>query len=235
MCAVRISCTLPSGAKSCLALISLFARIMSRRKWTDEQLKIAVKGAVTLRTVLERLGLQGQGGNYAQLRRHLDRLKISTAHIKGHSWNKGGRGVGGVTPIPLDQLLVNPCEYPSHKLKTRLFRAGLRSPQCALCGWGERSSDGRVPVELDHINGDRNDNRLENLRILCPNCHSLQPTHRGLNIGRRNSDSGAGGATGRRATLKMSCPQGRVGSIPTQPSSLFPIGPGTWAQLGLEL
>jgi predicted HNH restriction endonuclease len=41
--------------------------------------------------------------------------------------------------------------------------------------------DGRVPVELDHINGDKNDNRLENLCILCPNCHSVQPTHRGPN------------------------------------------------------
>jgi 5-methylcytosine-specific restriction endonuclease McrA len=49
------------------------------------------------------------------------------------------------------------------------------------------ASDGRIPVELDHVNGDKSDNRIENLRILCPSCHSLQPTHRGLNQKQRRS------------------------------------------------
>jgi hypothetical protein len=76
----------------------------------------------------------------------------------------------------------------SHQLKERLFREGLKRPACESCGWAEaRPTDGRIPVELDHRNGDRNDNRLENLRILCPNCHALQPTHRALN--RRNRRS----------------------------------------------
>lgn len=65
------------------------------------------------------------------------------------------------------------------------------------CGWAERAEDGRIPVELDHKNGDRFDNRFENLQILCPNCHSLQPTHRGKNVKSR------GGGIGRHATLKM--------------------------------
>lgn len=62
---------------------------------------------------------------------------------------------------------------------------------CEDCGWAKSSEDGRIPVELDHINGDRHDNRLENLRILCPNCHSLRLTHRGKNIQKR-----PGGETG---------------------------------------
>ncbi len=58
----------------------------------------------------------------------------------------------------------------------------LKKPECEECGWAKRSEDGRIPLELDHINGDSHDNRLENLRILCPNCRSLEPTHRGMNI-----------------------------------------------------
>ncbi len=98
----------------------------------------------------------------------------------------------------MEKLLVKGGTFQSFKLKKRLFREGLKEEKCELCGWAEKSEDGRIPVELDHINGDRYDNRLQNLRILCPNCHSLQPTHRGKNQRRR------GGEIGRRATLKMS-------------------------------
>ena len=74
----------------------------------------------------------------------------------------------------------------SHRLKEPLIREGLKRAECELCGWAvARPIDGVVPVELDHINGDKNDNRLENLRVLCPNCHALQPTHRALNRGSR--------------------------------------------------
>lgn len=72
-------------------------------------------------------------------------------------------------------------DYQSFKLKSRLFSEKLKIPCCEECGWAKKSEDGRIPLELDHINGNRRDNRLENLRILCPNCHSLKPTHRGLN------------------------------------------------------
>ncbi len=82
---------------------------------------------------------------------------------------------------PLEEVLVANRWTGSYALKKRLFKAGLKEPRCELCGWDERTAGGRIPVELDHINGDNRDNRLENLRILCPNCHSLQPTHRGLN------------------------------------------------------
>ena len=67
------------------------------------------------------------------------------------------------------------------RVKKASFLHGLKKPECELCGWAQKSIDGRIPIELDHINGDHSDNRLENLRILCPNCHSLQPTHRGRN------------------------------------------------------
>jgi len=83
--------------------------------------------------------------------------------------------------VPLELVVVEGRWTGSQALKKRLLREGLKKPACEICGWAQRSPDGRLPIELDHINGDKNDNRIENLRILCPNCHSLQPTHRGSN------------------------------------------------------
>lgn len=67
----------------------------------------------------------------------------------------------------------------SHQLKLRLWKFGLKPKFCEACGWAVISEDGRLPLELDHINGDHWDNRLENLQVLCPNCHALKPGNSG--------------------------------------------------------
>jgi hypothetical protein len=155
--------------------------------WSDDQLRAAVAESKSVAQVIRKLGLIPAGGNYNQVGRRLDALKLDTAHFTGKRWNLGGNFVS-IPALPLEELLVANRPTQSHKLKLRLFRAGLKKPACELCGWAERALDGRIPVELDHANGDKNDNRLENLRILCPNCHALQPTHRGLNQKLRKKD-----------------------------------------------
>lgn len=170
---------------------------------------IAVGSARSYRAVLVALGLVPAGGNYAQVQKRILELGLDTSHFLGAGWNKGGTSPR--KPVELSLILTQNSDFQSHKLKKRLFLAGLKQPKCELCGWAEMSEDGRVPVELDHINGNHRDNRLHNLRILCPNCHSLQATHRGRN---KKTRIRADVVTGSRATLKMSWPKGRAGSIP---------------------
>ena len=154
--------------------------MVRKRSWTTNQLKDAVKNSFSLRQVIAKLNLVEAGGNYDQIKRYIKENNLNSGHFKGKAWNKGMRGIG--KPIhSLEKILTKRSTYQSYKLKKRLFRANLKSPTCEMCGWAQQALDGRLPLELDHINGDRHDNRLENLRILCPNCHSLQSTHRGRN------------------------------------------------------
>lgn len=153
---------------------------MRPRRWTVRQLRKAAKNSRSIRQVLHKLGLREAGGNYTQIKKYLHLYNIDTSHLKGRAWNKGMK-MPFIPKIPLEEILIKNSTYQSYKLKARLFREGIKKARCEICGWAEKSPDGRTPLELDHINGDSRDHRLKNLRILCPNCHSLQPTHRGRN------------------------------------------------------
>ena len=153
---------------------------MRQRSWTKKQLINAVAQSRSFRQALRRLGLRATGGNYDQIKKYIRELSLDIGHFKGKGWNRGLRGIGKPL-IPLEKILVRNNSFQSYKLKKRLFAANLKSQHCEICGWAKKTADGYLPLELDHINGDSHDNRLENLRILCPNCHSLKPTHRGRN------------------------------------------------------
>ncbi len=151
--------------------------MVKKRSWTEGQLKEAIKSSFSYRQVLQKIGLREAGGNYEQIKKYITELKLNVKHFKGRGWNLGLRGIGKPI-IPLEKILVKNSSFQSFKLKKRLFVTGLKPQQCELCGWAEKTSDGYLPLELDHINGDRHDNRLKNLRILCPNCHSLTHNYR---------------------------------------------------------
>lgn len=168
-----------------------------KKKWNEEHLTVAVKKSTSLREVIFRLGLVPAGGNYEQVKKYIRERSLDTSHFTGKGWRIGSR-IPTTPAVPIEKILTKNSHVQSYKLKKRLFKENIKKPLCEECGWAKKALDGRLPLELDHINGDRHDNRIENLRVLCPNCHSLQPTHRGKNIKRR------GGGIGIRATLKMS-------------------------------
>ncbi len=83
---------------------------------------------------------------------------------------------------PLSEILVERSTYSRNHLKRRLYEVGLKKPECEVCGQGEVWNGFSIGMVLDHINGVRDDNRIENLRIVCPNCAATLDTH----CGRRN-------------------------------------------------
>jgi len=153
---------------------------MKTKRWNEEKLRKAVAESTSIRQVIKKLELIPAGGNYEQIKNWIKKLNLATDHLKGKAWNKGLTGIGKPL-LSLEEILVKGSNYQSFKLKNRLFLEKKLKAICVLCGWAKKSNDGRIPLELDHINGDRHDNRFENLQVLCPNCHSLQPTHRGKN------------------------------------------------------
>lgn len=140
-------------------------------------LRKAVETSASVRQVLRMLGLVAAGGNYAQIKRYLQLLQLDTSHFKGHAWNKGLKGTFR-PEVGLDKILVEDVYYQSFALKRRLIAAGIKPAYCEECGWARRTEDGYLPLEMHHINGNPRDNRLENLQVLCPNCHSLKPHYR---------------------------------------------------------
>jgi len=147
---------------------------MSRRSWTDKALAEAVAANITISGVLRDLSLSVSPGNFRTVAKHVARLQLDTSHFKGRAH--------GTTPsekIPLEELLRAGTYYSSGTVKRRLLKEQLLRCECSECTMLPVWRGKPLVLQLDHINGDPHDNRLENLRLLCPNCHSQTRTFTG--------------------------------------------------------
>ena len=152
---------------------------MRRRfTWSDEQLELAIKSSISIAQVIRALGMRVAGGNYETIKRRVKDLGLDTAHWLGQAHYRGK--VLHRPSRALEDILRSGTRYQTRTLKLRLLRAGMMDAACKCCGLTEWMGKS-IPLELDHIDGDRENNSLSNLRLLCPNCHALTPTYRGRN------------------------------------------------------
>lgn len=160
---------------------------MAIRSFTDQELINAVSESISYNSVIEKLGLHICGGNQQSIRKHISRLGISTSHFLGKSWNRGNiAGLKNYLKRDLSDILIENSTYiNANHLKNRLIKEGIFEYKCYRCGRTKWEGE-LIPIQIDHINGIHNDNRLENLTILCPNCHALTPTYCGKNKKRVN-------------------------------------------------
>ena len=151
---------------------------MARRR-TKEEFETAAKESLSIAAMCRYLGLKPCGGNYRIMHNAILKYDIDTSHFTGQGWNIKMQ-FKPFTPKPLKEILTYGSTYQSFKLKNRLINDGLKEHRCEQCGLTEWQNC-LIPLELHHINGNNLDNRLENLMLICPNCHALTNCYRGRN------------------------------------------------------
>jgi Homeodomain-like domain/HNH endonuclease len=143
-------------------------------RYSEEQARAAIAASMSWSESLRRLGMCPTGGAWRVLKKYAVIWGIPTDHFRPNGRPRRQKQ-------SLESLLVRGSKIRSSKLKPRLYAAGLKQPECELCGQGELWHGQRMSLILDHVNGDRDDNRLENLRIVCPNCNATLETRCGRN------------------------------------------------------
>jgi hypothetical protein len=153
-----------------------------RPQYGDADLRTAIGNSRSWAEALRRLGYCPSGGNWKTLKKRTAALRVSTAHFDPHA---ASRERSRRSRIPLAEILVEGSTFSRSGLKQRLYDEGVKEAKCELCGQDDTWRGNRMGLILDHANGVRDDNRLSNLRIICPNCAATLDTH----CGRKNRES----------------------------------------------
>jgi hypothetical protein len=143
---------------------------------SDEAIIEAVKNHISYEAMIHSFGLKAYGTTNRWIRSKIEQLGCDVSHLLGQGHTKGKSWA--FTPTkPLEEILVEDSTFlTTSRLKRRLLKAGLLEDRCYNCGIKEWM-DNPLSLHLDHINGENTDNRLANLRLLCPNCHSQTSTY----------------------------------------------------------
>ena len=151
-------------------------------KYIKEEFEKIVKNSLSIADVCRSLNIVPIGGNYKTVKSKLLLWNIDISHFTGQGWNVGKRFKPFKKKMLLDEILVENSTYTNtNNLRNKLFNEGYKEKRCEKCGLTEWLGI-EISLELHHKNGNNLDHRIENLIILCPNCHSQTHHFRGGNI-----------------------------------------------------
>jgi hypothetical protein len=150
-----------------------------------EHMEVLVRTCQSVAQVLTKLGLPNNGRPHYDLKRYLASRNFDTSHFRGCGWSRGDTKhtnasvarVAMKNSSPDAEVFRENGPSLSGRLATQRLLAMGWQYECALCGLGNQWCERPLVLHVDHINGINNDNRLINLRFLCPNCHSQTPTY----------------------------------------------------------
>lgn len=137
----------------------------------------AVARSRTWAETLRRLQYRSAGGNWRTLKKYAARWQIRTDHFDPDRVRNEALRRACTGRRPLSEILTSGSSYSRHHLKLRLFEDGIKQRRCEMCDQGELWRGHQMALILDHVNGVPDDHRLENLRVLCPNCAATLDTH----------------------------------------------------------
>lgn len=143
---------------------------MEKRKFNEETIRSYVSTSISIADVCRKLGWKPTGGNYNTVKRYIKELNIDVSHFTGKKTNINNVHNKKVEK-PVEHYLTENSYIQLTRLKHKLIKSGLKEYRCEKCGCNKWNGE-QLSLQLHHINGDNTDNRIENLQLLCPNCHS---------------------------------------------------------------
>jgi hypothetical protein len=158
-------------------------RFLRSEIYTKESLEPFVKTSDSFKEVSERLGLYCTGGSViTRISKLVKEYEVDTSHFMTQT--ERAKNTRKWISHPDDMVFVKESTVARGNVKRRIYQRKLLPIKCAMCGQDEMWHGKKMSLILDHINGVNNDHRLENLRLLCPNCNSTLPTHCGKHKGK---------------------------------------------------
>lgn len=140
------------------------------KKYSKEELQEAVRDSCTWAEVCRKIGVKPATGSRTHLKSRVVKEGIDFSHFKGKHFKKGA--ILLAERVPLEIYLNNEKPIKSHTLRVRLIQEGYKECKCEKCGLSEWLGEA-APLELDHIDSNHWNNNLNNLQIVCPNCHAI--------------------------------------------------------------